>query len=323
MLQAVLEHWVKSLGWTVDVLFSLEEQVPEELARTGVTTFTTINPKFYDFALVNTLVSMSYLEQISPHLPTVLWVHEGETAVWSSNFPPNRWRQLFDSSKKVVFQTPWQPDVVFRSFLPPYLRSRVACVPNGLPRMPPSVAPKARTLGKKRIVFLGGIYSRKRPQDLIDAVVGMQRTDVECVFVGNTGDIGSIGSEHLTKLQSRPDLFTLAGELDRQGALEYLASADAFCLPSGDESQPISPLEAATLGVPCLLTDLPPYAGTWTHGVNCLMHPVGHTALLGHNLSAAIDDPRIHAPMIDAARGLVAAFTLDRFLQRFTAEMPA
>ena len=62
-------------------------------------------------------------------------------------------------------------------------------------------------------------------------------------------------------------------------------SADAFCLPSGDESQPIAPLEAAALGVPVLLTDLEPYADTWKHGVNCLLNPPGDAQVLQWNLA--------------------------------------
>jgi glycosyltransferase involved in cell wall biosynthesis len=323
MLQAVLEHWVKTLGWTVDVLFSLKEELPAELARTGVTARTDITPKLYDFALVNTLVSLSYLEQLAPHVPTALWVHEGESIVWSLNFPPNKWRMLFELARKIIFQTPWQPDIVFRSFLPTYLHANVACVRNGVPPLPANITPQLRSGGKKRIVFVGGVYGRKRPQDVVDALLAMQRSDIECIFIGSTLMIDSIGSENVLKINSRPDIFVLAGELDRRSTLEYVASADAFCLPSADESQPIAPLEAAALGVPCVLTDLPPYVGIWKNGVNCLMHPVGHTALLRRNLAAVIDDPGIRGPMITESGNLVKQFSFDRFLQQFTTEMPA
>jgi hypothetical protein len=71
-----------------------------------------------------------------------------------------------------------------------------------------------------------------------------------------------------------------------------------------------------------LLSDLPPYRGTWTHGVDCLMHPVGHVPLLAHNLAIVLNDSGIRGPMIAAAKGVVAQFGLDRFLAQFTAEMP-
>lgn len=323
MLRAVLEYWVQTLGWTVDVLFGMNEEVPEELADIGVTMFNTITPNAYNFALVNTLISVSHLRQLASHVPTVLWVHEGETLLWQWNLAVAEWRAIFELPRKVIFQTPWQPDVVFRSFLAPDLYDKVSCIANGLPRMPSELTPRRRSKGKKRVVFIGGVYARKRPQDLVDAIIAMQRDDVECVFIGSTANIKSIGSDTISLIESRPDLFTIAGELARHTTLEYIASADALCLPSGDESQPLAPLEAAFLGVPCLLTDLPPYAGTWKHGVNCLMHPIGHTALLRWNLSAAINDTAIRAPIINEARQLVAKFSLDRFLQQFTGEMLA
>lgn len=322
MLLAVLEHWVKELGWTVDVLLGMDKEVPEELARTGVAVFPDADPASYDFALVNTIVSSPHLEALAPRIRTVLWVHEAETVVWSSNAAPLKWRQFFELPWKVVFQTRWQTEAVFKSFLPAFERARIACVANGLPSVPKDITPRPRTPGKKRVVFVGGVYGRKRPGDLVDAILAMGRDDVECIFVGTTSGLDSIGSEHVGKVQSHPGLFTLTGELDRRGTLEYLASADAFCLPSGDESQPIAPLEAAALGVPCILSDLPPYAGTWRHGVNCLLQPVGDATLLRWNLMALLDDSSIAARVTQGARVLLDRFSMPAFLQRFTAEMP-
>lgn len=322
MLLAVLEHWVKTLGWTVDVLLDVDAEVPEELARTGVSAFATPNPEDYDFGLVNTLVSGRYLDMLAPKLRTVLWVHEGETVVWSSSATPAQWRNLFGVPWKIIFQSPWQPESVFKSFLINQPPGKTACVRNGLPTMPANLLPRPKSNGKKRIVFIGGVYGRKRPNDLVDAVLALGRNDVECIFVGSTANLDTIGLEHAEKLKARPDLFVLAGELDRRSGLEYLAGADVFCLPSGDESQPIAPLEAATLGVPCLLTDLPPYAGIWSHGRNCLLHPVGDVALLRWNIAAALDDSAIRARIASGARELLDRFSIASFVQRFTAEMP-
>jgi glycosyltransferase involved in cell wall biosynthesis len=322
MLLAVLEHWVKDLGWTVDALLGMDQEVPEQLAATGAAVFPTADPKNYDFALVNTIVSAPHVEVLAPQLPTVLWVHEAETVVWTSNATPLKWRQFFQLPSKLVFQTRWQTESVFRSFLPGSCDHKVACVANGLPSIPLDITPRERTPGKKRIVFAGGVYGRKRPCDLIDATLALGRDDVECIFVGSTSNLESIGTDYVAKLRERPTLFRLAGELDRRGTLEYMASADVFCLPSGDESQPIAPLEAAALGVPCVLTDLPPYVGVWHHGVNCLMQPVGDPTLLRWNLTAVLDDPQIRERLASAAKVLPQRFSIKPFLQRFTAEMP-
>jgi glycosyltransferase involved in cell wall biosynthesis len=319
MLLAVLEHWVRDLGWSVDVLLDINEGVPDDLARIGVNAFPTADPEHYDFALVNTVVSAHYVEVLAPKVRTILWVHEGETVLWGSPAPPAKWRHLFSLPWKVIFQTPWQPEVVFRSFLDG--SSNFVCVRNGLPTMPTNVVPRPKRPGKRRIVFVGGVYGRKRPHDLANAVLALGRTDVECVFVGTTDSMETFGTDEAQKIRSRPDLFVLTGELDRKATLEYLASGDVFCLPSGDESQPIAPLEAAALGIPCALSDLPPYQGTWKHGVNCLLSPVGHTGLLRWNLSALMDDAAIRSDIIEHAHEIASRFSAGSFVRRFTAEV--
>ena len=180
--------------------------------------------------------------------------------------------------------------------------------------------PKAE--GRRRIVFIGGVYGRKRPGDLAEAVLALDRTDVECVFVGSSEHIESCGAEAAKMLRSNPTNVLLAGELSRAETLRYLASADLFCLPSADESQPLFPLEAAALGVPCLLSDLAPYAGIWRHGADFLMHPVKDVALLQWNIRAALDDQQIRKTLVGGARALLPEFSINRFYRRFDAEMP-
>ena len=322
MLLAIIEHWVKDLGWTVDVLLDLDAEVPDELVRTGACVFNTADPRSYDFALVNTLISGHYVDQLAPQIRTVFWVHEGDTVLLGSSATPAKWRSLFQQPWKNVFQTRWQSESVFATFLLRVPPERIACVRNGLPALPTNLVPASKPSGKKRIVFLGGVYGRKRPQDLVDAVIALGRNDVECIFVGPTEQIETIGAEHVEKIRARPDLFKLAGQLGRTDGLAVLASADIFCLPSGDESQPVSPLEAAAVGVPSLLTDLAPYAGIWQHGRNCLLHPVGDVGLLGWNLTAILADEGLRKRIVDGSQELLHRFSLAAFLRRFTAEMP-
>ncbi|HSS71597.1 MAG TPA: glycosyltransferase family 4 protein [Casimicrobiaceae bacterium] len=322
MLLAVLEHWIADLGWTVDVLLDLEREVPDELTRVGVNVFSTADPKDYDFALVNTIVSGHLVERFAPHTPTILWVHEGDTVLWSSDAPIRQWRYLFSMPSRIIFQGPWQSDAIFRSFLVGLPAGRVACVRNGLPPLPQGLKPKPKKEGMVRIVFVGGVYGRKRPHDLVDAVLELGSDNVECLFIGSTEGIDTIGSEHVEKIRAQPNRFRLLNELGRAGTLEYVLSADVFCLPSGDESQPIAPLEAATLGVPCLLTDLPAYVGTWRHGHNCLLNPVGDISTLHWNLKALIEDAGVRTKVVDAARELAKEFSIGAFFRRFDAELP-
>jgi len=323
MLLAVLAHWIRDLGWTVDVLLELERDVPNDLANIGANIFNTAVPENYDFALVNTIVSSHFLEMLGSRIPTVLWAHEGETVLWNSRMSAAQWRDLFRLPKRIIFQGPWQSETLFRSFifgLPP---GTVSCVRNGMPAIPENLVARRRTKGKARVIFVGGVYGRKRPQDLVDAVLALGRDDLECLFVGPLESIDTIGSEHVEKIRSRPDCFQLLGELDRKNGLEYVLSADVFCLPSSDESQPIAPLEAAALGIPCLLTDLPPYRGTWTHDDNSLLSPVGDVARLRENLRTLLTDSAVRERVVAGGRSLAEQHSIGAFFRRFDAEMPA
>ena len=322
MLLAVLKHWIRDLGWTVDVLLDLDREVPPDLASVGANIFSEAIPTEYDVALVNTVMMPRYIETLSPQVPTVLWVHEGETVLWSWQLTPAQWRNLFRLPARIIFQGPWQSEGVFRSFLTGLPRGIVSCVRNGLPELPPDLIAKPKTPGKARVVFVGGVYGRKRPQDLVEAVLSLGRDDVECLFVGPIEGIATIGADAVAKIQSHPDCFKLLGELDRKTGLEYVMSADVFCLPSGDESQPLAPLEAAALGVPCLLTDLEPYADTWRHGVNCLLNPAGDWHTLRSNLRTVLDDKVVREQVTKRALELPSRFSMGAFFKRFNAELP-
>src|SRR5439155_12207353 len=99
----------------------------------GANVFSKVEPKFYDFALVNTIVSAHYVDMLAPNIRTVLWVHEAETVLWGSPATAEKWRHLFNLPWKVIFQSAWQPDVVFKSFLMNQPPGKIACVRNGLP----------------------------------------------------------------------------------------------------------------------------------------------------------------------------------------------
>jgi glycosyltransferase involved in cell wall biosynthesis len=322
MLLSVLKHWVQDRLWIVDVLLDADRDVPDDLADVGANVFSTAEPSDYDFAIVNTIVSAHYLESLGPRVPTVFWVHEGESVLWNSTWSASQWRHLFGLAERIVFQTGWQADHLFRSFLVGIAPPRIKCVANGMPSLPPNLRARVKPNGKKRIVFVGGVYGRKRPQDLVDAVLALNRDDVECLLIGTIEALSTIGAEHVAKIKAHPDLFQLVGELDRRSGLEYLMSADVFCLPSGDESQPITPLEAASLGVPCALSDLPPYAGIWIHGHNCLFNPVGDITTLRRNLKALLDDAGLRESIVERAKSLTQQFEIHSFHQRFDAVMP-
>jgi glycosyltransferase involved in cell wall biosynthesis len=85
-----------------------------------------------------------------------------------------------------------------------------------------------------------------------------------------------------------------------------------FSLPSGDESMPIAPIEAAAHGVPVILTDLECYEGIWRHGVNALIHPVGDVDMLAWYLRMVIESPNIRSRLAAAGKGVALPFSGQR-----------
>lgn len=308
--------WIKhGLGWQVNALANeLPEPDKVALRKLGIGLVDIVNPEQYDFALANTLVSgLHYIEKFSEHLPCLLWVHEGETVLWGTKDPIAQWKRAFSLPVQIVFQTSWQARHIFGSFTVGLPESKYTIIQNCLPTIPSnSSALKSKSKRTiKRIVFIGGVYNRKRPQDLIEAVIRLDRKDIECVLIGTTELVSTLPISTQSILTNNSQ-FRLLGELSREETLFHLATADVLSLPSSDESQPIILFEASHFGIPIIISDLPVYQGIWTDGVNCLMHQVGDIDRLTKHLQTCLKG-MAPEPMLPNDKDFSQAAFLDNF----------
>lgn len=324
MAGAIVEHWLRGRGWAVDLYrYDARLAIPESLLAAGARIVERIAPADYALVLANTIAQTQLLQfvahKLAPHVPCMLWVHEGDTPLWSTDLKAVDWVRLFSAFAHVVFQSAWQRDKVFASFLNYLGPERVSAIANGLPPFAAAaVQPLRPADGRRRVLFIGGVYPRKRPEDLAIAVEKLGRSDVECLFLGPNGHLAACAADLPRLLQTRPADFRAPGELPRAATLSHLAGADVFCLPSGQESQPLTLLEAAALGVPICASDLAPYEGIWRHGHNCLLHPVGHTDLLAANLALLLDNAQLRQSLVAGARQTLRRFDFDRFAAQIT-----
>jgi glycosyltransferase involved in cell wall biosynthesis len=319
MLLAVLKHWAGHLGWQIDALVGRGSEWAVGLEELGIHPINECRNGAYDLVLINTVLDTGYLDQIKGAVPTLLWVHEGAATIAETKWTAAEWQQRLSLASRIIFQTRWQVEEVFKEFLCGVDPSRIAIVPNGLPPIPPGeLGSAAKAADKKRIAFVGGLCARKRPQDLARAVRAIGRPDIECVFVGPTHEMATLGERNIALLKSDPTAIRLIGRRSRIEALEYLKSADVYCLPSSDESYCVANLEAGLLGVPCVLSDLPPYRGIWTHEENCLLHKAGDIDGLTRNIARLIDDPRLSQELVANARALAQRHDIGTFLAEFT-----
>lgn len=324
MLDALLDHWLRDHGWQVDLYrFDPRLPIPGTLTGAGARIVDRINPDEYALALANSVAQphlvRAVARQLAERVPCMLWVHEGGAPLWHSDLKAAEWRDLFAAFALVVFQTPWQRDKVFASFIAPLDSRRVAIVPNGLPPFATAPSPPERPAdGRRRVIFLGNLQPRKRPQDLAIAVERLGRTDIECVFAGSAGLLGPWARDLTRLVEARHSDFRLLGEMPRAAALAQLAASDLLCLPSAEESQALVLLEAASLGIPFCSADLPCYGGIWQHGRDCLLYPVGKTDLLALQLSALLDSEAMRRSLAAEARRTARRFDFRLFADMFT-----
>lgn len=256
-----------------------------------------------DLVIANTLMCGAHVAQAGVKCPVIWWIHETEIGRDMLLLFP----QLaagFKHAMQIVFQTEYQKKV-YGSFLfdspadvqvLPFWNDAI------YKRDPVEPAPKQ----KKRIVCIGTIEPRKRMEDTIQAVDLLDKEikdQVEVIFIGKYLEMKP-GIKTLA--QAHPERYRFMGEQSNDATLAYLASADAFVLASGSESQPLTIWEAFELDVPVCLSDLETYRhiGLY-HGRNALMHPVGNIEMLSVNLHMLLTSNTVRSSITRAAKGLL------------------
>ncbi|HYP64233.1 MAG TPA: glycosyltransferase family 4 protein, partial [Acidocella sp.] len=227
----------------------------------------------YDLVIANTVCAGGVVIQAGSFTPVIWFLHETEIGLQIILQTPAL-AEAFRTAAAVVYQTSHQAEM-YRSFTYQLDPRKFAVIPNGIEPVPehlPSVTEKGRAL---RIVQVGSVEPRKRPGDLIRAVV-RSGIDADCVICGK---FFVLDEEAQALVDARPGQFHFTGEVEPDEALAWMRSGDIYALVSASESQPVSVLEAAAMGKALLLTSLPSYAGAYTHGRNCLMAPAGHVEL--------------------------------------------
>jgi len=310
LLMLRLARHLVDRGLSCDVMAILGHDGPlrARYAAHGIRHRITADFKDYDVAIVNTIFAAAIVPPAAKFTKTVWWIHEGENGLDSLRDSPAD-RGAFEHATAIVFQTEHQRTTIYRDLLGD--RGRVFVIPVGID-IPVSGPSKPKTL-PVRIVSIGTIDRRKRHSDLVRAVAALGRGDVECVIIGLYFWLEEaarrIAADH-------PDRFKIL-EAAHDETLAWLRSADLFCLPSESESQPLSVLEAAALGKPLVITDLPSYRGIWRHAENCLLVPVGDIGAISSALAALLSSADLRERLGAAARETAGQFTEAAFLARF------
>ncbi|MGA4508457.1 glycosyltransferase family 4 protein [Propionibacteriaceae bacterium G1746] len=137
------------------------------------------------------------------------------------------------------------------------------------------------------IVFIGRLAIDKGIDTLVQAL-GMCRDRgrrVRALIVGpvENVDVGSLVPDAVS------DLVHLVGSAT--DVRPYIAAADVLCLPTLREGFPNVVLEAASMGVPAIVSDATGAVDSVVAGVTGQVFPVGDAAALADAIERYIDDP--------------------------------
>ncbi len=271
----------------------------------------------FDLAIANTICAAGMVLQTAPHLPTIWFINEAEVGL-NILLKNTELLPAFRLAAAVIYNMPFQHDV-YRSFTYQLDPKKFHTASFGVD-IDPTLLARDKVPAKQRAlraVQVGTIEPRKRPADFILAGA-RSGLDMEFIVCGKFFEIDEPARR---LIEQEPATYRLLEGLSDGEVLAYVESADMFCLASGSETQSLSAYEAALLGRPLLLSDLPCYRDVFVHGRNCLMFPPGHVDLLALSMRMYADNAALRQEMGDAARKTAARYSNAAFFARFDAIM--
>lgn len=198
--------------------------------------------------------------------------------------------------------------------------NRIAEIPNGVdvdaitPVTARERSERRRQLGLPdlpTVLFVGALVPRKNPHLLLQALAALRARDAQVVL------LGPVREAYAGRLRALAAERGVAGRVVMPGFVtnvaDYLAAADVFCLPSGEEGLPNAALEALAAGLPLVLT---PFSGVRDLGVpddgtGVLVAP--EPAALATGLDTLLGDDATRDAMGRAGRALAERrFGLER-----------
>ena len=167
--------------------------------------------------------------------------------------------------------------------------------------MVPERSLPARGEGLVRIVFLGQLVERKGLDVLIEA---FSRVGAPAELLIAGGDWSAPGyPEHLRTLaHQRGVADRIHFENHRQDVGAVLSTADIFVLPSRSDARPRSIIEAMSLGIPVVASDVGGIPSLVLHEQSGLLVPAEDAGALAAALSRLVQSPELREQMGAAGR---------------------
>ena len=229
-------------------------------------------------------------------------------------------RAAIGASRKTVAVSEHMADQMSRDLW--LRRSRIATVPNGVPRAGRAPGTLRGELGlrddERLVVAIGNLYPVKGHAYLIDALALVSRRHPHVhVAIGGRGDLAADLARRAASL-GLADRVHLLGLRADVGAV--LGSADLFVLPSLSEGLPLALLEAMFAACPIVATNVGEVGVALSHGEAGLLVPPGNAAALAAALDELLDHPERARTLAEyAERRAIAEYDLGRMVERYVA----
>jgi len=180
----------------------------------------------------------------------------------------------------IIVTTPALAEFV-RRFAP---EEKIALIPNSVDTERFSPAPAGENGEAKpkplRIIAVGNLTANKNHRLIIEAVARLGRNDIEVVVLGKGPE-----EEALRRLAGEKGVaLRLPGIVPNERLPEWLRSADAYLITSHTEGHPKSLLEAMSVALPCIGTDVPGIRDVLSDGLTgwlCAPEPESVASALG------------------------------------------
>lgn len=146
------------------------------------------------------------------------------------------------------------------------------------------------------VLFVGSLVARKCPDILLRALA---KVSLPCIFVGDGPMRASL--ERLAAKSGIADRVVFAGAVDHRTLHCYYSGAEALILPSVSETAAMVAIEALSVGVPVVTSNLLGVASYIHHGENGLLIDPGDEVSLTKALSALETDESLRAKLRQGA----------------------
>lgn len=160
-----------------------------------------------------------------------------------------------------------------------------------------------------RFIYVGGAKELKGIGYLLDAFLGIPRFQASLTVVGQY-------NAHSDALRPYLERVDFTGSLLHSEVADRLKSADVFIFPSLGEGLSLAALEAASCGLPLIVSENSGVNDAMTDGQEGFVVPIQSAEALSQIIRWFIQNPDRIEPMGRAAREMALRYTWDAYYQR-------